>query len=344
MAGVPDQDRVVAVAGIRQPGDRCCTFSYPDYVDYRDKNSVLDGIVGGELIAPAFGGGGKAERVIGQIVTGNYFEVLHVNAQLGRTFLAGKDRVAMAAAVVVISGGFWRRRFGADPHVIGRTITLNRYPFTIVGITPPPFIGTFVGYSLDLWTPSAMEQVFFPGGDDRGDRTHTCLEGYARLKPGVTRDQAQANLDLISRQIQTQFPDTSRLRPEHVSALENAVRRPAARLARARCRGRRRGPRAPHRMRECRGAAVDHTQGIVRGGRTRRLRVDTWPTGSCAGGSGVRAALEGFLTAFDNLDWPQFIASFEDEATVCYPSPPNPSSCAEGRAQFEPAAVHGPEA
>jgi len=210
MAGVPDQDRIVAIAGFRQPGDRCCVFSYPDYADYRDRNATLEGIVGGELIAPTLSGDGKAERIIGQIVTGNYFDVLRVKPRLGRTFLPDEDRLPMADAVVVISDGFWRRRFGGDPGIVGRTIVLNRLPFTIVGITPPEFIGTFVGYSLDLWTPTAMEQVFFPGGDHRRDRGHPWLEGYARLKPGVTGEQAQADLDIISRQIQAQFPDTHR--------------------------------------------------------------------------------------------------------------------------------------
>jgi len=210
MSGVPDQSHMVAIAGIRPPGDRCCVFSYPDYVDYRDGNSVFDGILAGELIAPTLNADGKAERVIGQIVTGNYFDVLRVTPQLGRTFSAADDTLLMASPVVVISDGFWRRRFGGDPGVIGRTIVLNRLPFTIIGVTPPPFIGTFVGYSLDLWTPTAMEQVFFPGGDHRSDRAHAWLEGYARLKQGVTRDQAQAELDLISRRIQRQFPDTHR--------------------------------------------------------------------------------------------------------------------------------------
>jgi macrolide transport system ATP-binding/permease protein len=210
MSGVPDQTEIVAIAGIRQPGDRCCVFSYPDYVDYRDGNPVFDGIVAGELIAPTLNADGKAERVIGQTVTGNYFDVLRVKPQLGRTFTEIDDRLPMAGPVAVISDGFWRRRFGGDPNVIGRTILLNRLPFTIIGVTPPPFIGTFVGYSLDLWTPTAMEQAFFPGGDHRSDRAHAWLEGYARLKPGVTREQAQAELDVISRRIQRQFPDTHR--------------------------------------------------------------------------------------------------------------------------------------
>ncbi|HWW84101.1 MAG TPA: ABC transporter permease, partial [Vicinamibacterales bacterium] len=210
MAAVPDQDQIVAIAGIQQPGDRCCVFSYPDYVDYRDGNSVLDGIIGGELIGPTLSADGKADRVIGQAVTGNYFDVLRVKAQLGRTFLPDEDRFPMANPVVVLSDGFWRRRFGADPGIVGRTIFLNRFPFTVVGVAPPRFIGTFVGYSLDLWTPTAMEQAFFPGGDHRNDRGHPWLEGYARLKPGVTRGQAQAALDVISRRLQTQFPDTHR--------------------------------------------------------------------------------------------------------------------------------------
>src|SRR5262249_30177178 len=121
MAGVADQDQMVAIAGIRQPGDRCCAFSYPDYLDYRDQNSLLDGIIAGDLIGPTLSNDGKAERVIGQIVTGNYFDVLRVKPQLGRTFLAEEDRLSMAHAVVVLSDGFWRRRFGADPGVIGRT-------------------------------------------------------------------------------------------------------------------------------------------------------------------------------------------------------------------------------
>src|SRR4029077_17118393 len=103
-------------------GDRCCVFSYPDYVDYRDQNSVLEGIVAGELIAPTLSGDGKAERVIGQIVTGNYFDVLRVAPQLGRTFLPDEDRSPMAKPVAVISNGFWRRRFGADPTIVGRTV------------------------------------------------------------------------------------------------------------------------------------------------------------------------------------------------------------------------------
>jgi predicted permease len=210
MAGVAAQDRIVAVAGIRQPGDRCCGFSYPDYVDYRDHATTLDGIVAGELMAPNVSGEGKAERAVGQVVTGNYFDVLGVKAQLGRTFLPEDDRTAMSHPVIVISDGFWRRRFGADPAAVGRTVLLNGFPFTIIGVTPPRFIGTFVGYSLDLWAPTAMEQALFPGGDRLSDRSNAWLEGYARLKAGVSRERAQAELDLISQRIQTQFPETHR--------------------------------------------------------------------------------------------------------------------------------------
>jgi hypothetical protein len=76
----------------------------------------------------------------------------------------------------------------------------------IEGVAPPSFIGTFVGYSLDLWTPTAMEQAFFPGGDHRSNRAHPWLEGYARLRPGITPARAQADLDAISRRIERRFP------------------------------------------------------------------------------------------------------------------------------------------
>src|SRR5262249_29059380 len=131
MAGVPDQDHIVAIAGVQQPGDRCCGFSYPDYVDFRDKNPVFEGIVAGELIGPTLSSDGKPERAILQIVTGNYFDVLRVKPQLGRSFRPDEDRLPMANPIVVISDGFWRRRFAADPTVVGRTILLNRYPFTV---------------------------------------------------------------------------------------------------------------------------------------------------------------------------------------------------------------------
>ena len=112
------------------------TFSYPMYRDFRDQNTVFDGVIARFPAPLTLLANGQAERVNGELVTGNYFDVLGVRAHIGRTFTPDDDRTPGGHPVAVLSHNFWMRRFGGDPGVLNRTISLNGLPMTIVGVTP----------------------------------------------------------------------------------------------------------------------------------------------------------------------------------------------------------------
>jgi predicted permease len=179
-------------------------FSVLMYRELRDKNQVFSGLAGsgrvGRLVVGAERSA-KEERVRGRLVTGNYFEVLGVPAWRGRVFTAEDDRSPGAAPYVVISFDYWQRRFAGDPGVIGRKITLNDYPFTIVGVAPPEFFGEIVGSATDLWIPVSMQPQVNPGRNflDRWDISFLVLMG--RLQPGVSLDQARGSIVPLFSQI-----------------------------------------------------------------------------------------------------------------------------------------------
>src|SRR5258708_5690515 len=155
------------------------------------------------------GRGGKPERVRGGIVSGNYFSDLGVKALIGRTFLPEEDRTPNARHVVVIGHGLWQRQFGADPKVIGRTITLNEHAFSIIGVAPMEFGSTYAGAAIDVWTPVMMKDYVARPHFSLTDRGSRWLMVMGRLRPGATVAQAQANLAAISRQLQQAYPQTN---------------------------------------------------------------------------------------------------------------------------------------
>src|SRR6266545_2718156 len=149
-----DPDSIVKISGVTRGGDRNRLFSYLDYLDYRDRNNVFEGLVAwnkalgvlGEKPAgpyddPLHNAGGH-EYIFGLIVSNNYFSVLGAEMALGRAFLPEEDRMPGAHPVMVLSYGFWQRRFNADPSVIGKTIKLTGQSYTIVGVAAREFIGT----------------------------------------------------------------------------------------------------------------------------------------------------------------------------------------------------------
>jgi putative ABC transport system permease protein len=170
-------------------------FSYPLYTELRDRNDVLSGVVAYEQGPFSLSDGNATERVIGQIVSGNYFGALGVRPALGRFFLPEEDRSPGTHPVIVISHGLWRRRFGADPAVLGKTVSVNGYPFTVVGVAPPEFTGTTLGAVNDLYVPIMMQAQTGPGRNGvLNNRNWGWLSLIGRLKPNVSREQAQAAL------------------------------------------------------------------------------------------------------------------------------------------------------
>jgi predicted permease len=184
-------------------------ISYPDYVDLRDRNHTLSSLIADSPSAMSLTARAKPERVWGLLVSANYFEGLGLRPVLGRFFLPSEETKPGGAPVVVISYRLWQRRFGGDPSVIGQTVEIDRHPFAVVGVAPRAFVGTQTGQSYDLWVPVMMAGDFFSSKDadallhDRGTQWLICT---GHLRPGVTADQAQADLNVLMQQNVKQFP------------------------------------------------------------------------------------------------------------------------------------------
>lgn len=178
-------------------------YSYPLYREFRDNNTVFSEIfASGDLrrieMTLAEGANHSAPEITrGRIVTGGYFSVLGVNAILGRTITPEDDKTPGSSPVAVISYRFWTRRFSQDPGVVGKTVRLNGYPFTIVGVTPAGFDGEVVGDVQDMWLPMMMQAQIMKGREWLEDPSSSWLQIMARLKPGVSIEQAKANINLV---------------------------------------------------------------------------------------------------------------------------------------------------
>jgi len=180
--------------------------SYPDYVDFRDRNDVLEGLVAYQPRPFSLSVNNVTERAFGEVVSGNYFSVLGVKLALGRGFLPEEDRVPGTHPVVVISHQLWRGRYGGDPGVIGRSLTLNGHPFTIVGVAAENYSGLIRGIGETLWVPAMMTDQVSPGRrslTSRGDRGWLLM---GRLREGVTIGQARAAFRLIAEHLYRAWP------------------------------------------------------------------------------------------------------------------------------------------
>ncbi len=205
---VSHPEQVVSVA-IRGKNDAINAFSYLNYKDFRDRNDVLSGLLVYRFVPLALSRDGNNERVWSFAVSGNYFDMLGVQAIQGRTFLPEEDQTRLSHPVVVLSHGFWQRRFGADPNLIGQEILLNNHNFKVIGVAPEGFKGTELVYSPDLWVPASMAGWIEPGSTYLDDRGQGNFFGIGRLKPGINADQAQASLNLLAQQLGKEYPDSN---------------------------------------------------------------------------------------------------------------------------------------
>jgi predicted permease len=180
-------------------------ISYPDYQDYQNRNRSFSGLLAYRGMMFGLGSDGFTERIQGAMVSGNYFSVLGVGTIAGRTFRPEEDQTPGAHPVAVISHGFWQRRFAADPAIIGKTVIVNTHPFTIIGVTPPGFIGTETGELFDLWIPLTMQaQVMHQ--DRLRSRDHRWLVMIGRRKADVSVARAQQEFDILAAQLRQEHP------------------------------------------------------------------------------------------------------------------------------------------
>jgi len=210
LPGVEQPDRLVALE-TTTPGGEFVTNSYPDYRDFRDHLKLVDGIAVTRPVAFSVGKEDHAERVWGELVSGNFFSVLGVTPERGRTFLPAEygDKPG-AFPVAVISDRFWRSHFGADPQITGKSIWINQHELTIVGVAPTEFRGSSPGAAFDVWVPYMMQPILNGVGEwmlrDRKDRN---MIGIARLKQGVTLEQAREELAALAGRMAKADADTN---------------------------------------------------------------------------------------------------------------------------------------
>ncbi|HEY7474516.1 MAG TPA: ABC transporter permease, partial [Vicinamibacterales bacterium] len=200
---VADSARLVYVSNGPPPG----VFSYPAYADLRDRSDVFDGFAAWGGIVASLNADSTTDMVTGAIVTGRFFQTLGVEAAAGRLIGPEDDVTPGAHPVAVISYGLWQRRFGGRPDITGHPILLNGQPFTIVGVTAEGFTGAQVGVVRDLFVPMMMQPIMRPprggySGDMNPDllkvRINQWLNAIGRLKPGVTKEGAEASLGAIA--------------------------------------------------------------------------------------------------------------------------------------------------
>jgi predicted permease len=188
-------------------------ISYPDYVDLRDRNHTLSSLMTYALWPVDMTGNAKPERVWAMFSSANFFDALGVHPILGRGFLPVEGTKPGGAPVVVISYRLWQTNFGSDPSIIGRTVRINKRPYEIIGVTPGVFQGPQSGLRADMWLPVMMVQPFAGGSDGLlNHRGEHWMIAIGHLKPDVTLEQAQAEMNTLYGHIATQFPDSHKNR------------------------------------------------------------------------------------------------------------------------------------
>jgi hypothetical protein len=185
-------------------------LSYPDFIDLERNSTLFESFIVDKITGTTLSNGDRAERAVGGMVSANYFDALGVRPILGRGFRPEEGTGRNAHPVAVISYMTWKNRYKGNPDIIGKTQLMNGVQHNIIGVAPEKFHGTFIGYSFNFWVPTSMQETFDNTGYKLEDRGARWIEGYAFLKPGVTRQQAQAELSAVAKRLENDYPETDR--------------------------------------------------------------------------------------------------------------------------------------
>ena len=204
---IADADEVVIVSEtVRREITEMRAVSYPDFLDWREQNAVFEDIVAFYGVSFTLTGTDGASRIQGELVSGSYFDLLGIERWFGRAFLPEEDETPDTHPVTVISHGLWQRSFGGNADIIGRTINLNDRAFTVVGVAPEAFLG--MDDDTEAWVPMNMISTVFSSRflERRGTRAHAVV---ARLKPGRSVDEAQAEMEAIAARLEEEYIDSN---------------------------------------------------------------------------------------------------------------------------------------
>ncbi len=210
LPGVRNSGEIVSLKTVAPDGE-LLDSSYLDFRDFRDQANTLAGVIAFKQRPLYIGTAPDLERVWSEMVSGNFFDVLRVKAILGRTFNRTEEMERPGGApVAVISESLWRRRFQADPNIVGRHIRLNQQTLSIIGVAPAAFQGTVNGLRFDLWVPLMMQSQLTGSWDWLSDRNSRPLALMARLRAGNRIEEAQAEVRTIARRLQIEYPNSNR--------------------------------------------------------------------------------------------------------------------------------------
>jgi len=211
LPGVRAPDELVQVYR-SWPGIQYGSNSIPHYFDLRDRSGHLfEGVAAWAMEPASVSSQGQGEFLLGMMVSANYFQVLGVDAEMGRTFIPEEEgRAQGASPVVVISHNLWQTRYGGDPDVLGRSLLVNGHSYEIIGVTPSEFRGVIPILQPDVWVPLMMQQEFMPGFDRFQARGNNFMQVIARLKPGVSPELAQDGLNALTLQLREEMPEDYR--------------------------------------------------------------------------------------------------------------------------------------
>jgi putative ABC transport system permease protein len=224
---VENPDRLMALFTTDPKNPGFLPSSTLNYEDFRDQNQVFTGLAATGFAAIDLTHGGETERIFALPVSANYFDVLGVRFSHGRGFLPEEGKALGHAPVVVLGYGLWQSRFGGDPTLLGKPITLNRRPYTVVGIAPEKFNGLFPGLTPAAYVPYTMRDHLQPAFIwFTESRRGLWLNLVGRLKPGVSRQQAQAAMQTLARQLEQQYPESNEGRSVALITLAEARANP----------------------------------------------------------------------------------------------------------------------
>lgn len=207
---VEDPAGLVRIYNSTPEGEPFGTVSYPELLDIRALEDVFEGVAGYTLTVAALAEDRRVDSLFGEVVTGNYFDLLGVRPQIGRAFLPEENETPGTHPVVVLGNGFWTRRFAADPAIVGKTIRLNGVAFDVIGVAPADYRGLIPGLSVDFWAPAMMSGAVMPDVPDTlTGRISRQFMLHGRLRDGVELEQAQASLATLASRLEASYPESN---------------------------------------------------------------------------------------------------------------------------------------
>jgi len=210
ISGTHVSGELMVVANAHEGNQDPHSLSWLDYRDYREQSGAFAETSAYALNFVGLSYEGNAQRIVVSYVTGNYFSILGLEPAVGRLFRPDEGEKQGADPYIVLSNAFWRRRFGGDPSVVGKSVNINAHPYTIIGIGPEGFHGTYFIAEMDAFLPLGMAPFSDGYQDLLSKRDEHSLHTLAILKPGVTRKQAQASLEVVAQHLAQQYPDTNK--------------------------------------------------------------------------------------------------------------------------------------